>query len=237
LYRANRRKIVIVSPGVDVSLFHPLPAEEARRQIGLPEDVNILLSVGRIEPLKAIDTVIRALAIICVLERHIYEHLRYVVVGGNLGSPIESEMMRLKALAHELAVNDHVDFVGAKDQSKLALYYSAASVVVMPSDYESFGMVALEAMASGTPVIASAVGGLAYLVKDGETGYLVPSREPEVLAATIVKYLKLSAAGKIRMRKAALALAGRYTWVEVADSLVLLFEELLQNGEASRHKN
>jgi D-inositol-3-phosphate glycosyltransferase len=107
------------------------------------------------------------------------------VIGGDDEASESHEMNRLKELREELGVDDLVTFMGARDQDRLQYYYSAAQVVVMPSDYESFGMVALEAMACGTPVIASEVGGLAYLVQDAVTGFHVPYRDPEELAGKI----------------------------------------------------
>lgn len=169
LYHADMRKIKVVPPGVDTARFHPLPPEDARREIGMPEHQNMVLFVGRIEPLKGIDTLIRAVAQLCRED----SDMCVVVIGGDEEVSESQEMVRLMELREELGVNDLVTFLGARDQNRLQYYYSAAQVLVMPSDYESFGMVALEAMACGTPVIAFARGAAPEIIIDGETGFLV----------------------------------------------------------------
>lgn len=222
LYRADRRKIVIVPPGVDAGRFRPMPAEQARLQVGLDPQQNVLLFVGRIEPLKAVDCILEALAIIQRERPDLLDNTRFLVIGGRPGDP---ELTQLERLAHTLGIADHVDFIGSKDQSLLPAYYAAATAVMMPSDYESFGMVALEAMASGTPVIASKVGGLAYLVEDDRTGYLVPAREPSALADRIALLL---AQPETRQRLGAQAaqVAAQYTWARIVDRLLVVFEDM-----------
>jgi D-inositol-3-phosphate glycosyltransferase len=158
-----------------------------------------------------------------------------VVIGGSLDDPGDSELERLRQRVAELSLESSVEFLGAKGQELLPCYYALASAVIMPSDYESFGMVALEAMASGTPVIASEVGGLAFLVRDGETGFLVPVREPAVLADRIARLLS-SAPLQQEMRAAAIALARRYSWPLVADQLLAAFTDMLAQRQVSRHK-
>lgn len=118
-------------------------------------------------------------------------------------------------------------FIGAKDQDALPYYYNAAEALIMPSDYESFGMVALEAMACGTPVIASQVGGLAFLVRDGETGYLVPVREPAALAEAIGKTVS-NPEHHAKMSEAAAEVAEQYSWGRIVDQLLVVFSELLE---------
>jgi len=136
-------------------------------------DIPVILFVGRIEPLKGVDTLIQAMSCLQVKEAD-GKPLHLAIIGGDpAASPEEmnTEMARLQKLCADLGLDQSVVFLGMRDQDKLPYYYSAAEVVVMPSHYESFGMVALEAMACGTPVIASEVGGLGYLVRDGETGF------------------------------------------------------------------
>ncbi|MCA9916014.1 MAG: glycosyltransferase, partial [Anaerolineae bacterium] len=189
LYRADRRKITIVPPGVNVNHFQPVSQDIAKKQLGIPQDTQLLLFVGRIEPLKAVDTVLEALAFIRHQSVDLLQNLRFAIIGGDPQDTTDAELSRLKMLSEELHLNCIVSFLGAKDQALLPYYYSAAVAVIMPSDYESFGMVALEAMASGTPVIASQVGGLAFLVRDRQTGFLVPAREPQALAECITTLL------------------------------------------------
>jgi D-inositol-3-phosphate glycosyltransferase len=206
LYRADRRKIDIVPPGVDLERFRPLPPDDAKGHIGVLGHHRMLLFVGRIEPLKGVDTLLRAVAILRDQNPTLLEDLCVCVIGGDPeDEPPDAEMVRLRSLREELNLRDRVTFLGARDQDMLHYYYSAAEMLIMPSDYESFGMVALEAMACGTPVIASEVGGLAFLVQDGETGFHVPNQEPEALAD-------------------AHQLAQEYGWPQIGDRLLDVFE-------------
>jgi D-inositol-3-phosphate glycosyltransferase len=224
LYRADRRKIVVIPPGVDASRFQPIPKEEAKRQLDI--DCNLLLFVGRIEPLKAVDMIVEAIDLIRRDQEQVLEQVCFSVIGGDLANPAERELARLKALVEELGLGDVVSFLGAKDHNLLSLYYAAATAVIVPSDYESFGMVALEAMASGTPVIASEVGGLAFLVRDQETGFLIPSRDPAALAEGITTLLIEPEKCKLLGQNAA-ALAQQYTWTNIVKQLKAVFDEVM----------
>jgi D-inositol-3-phosphate glycosyltransferase len=226
LYKANQSKLVIIPPGVDVSHFYPIPSDEAKMYVGLKPDDHMVLFVGRIEPLKGVDTLIQAMS--CVqLKQDQPVHL--AIIGGDpAASPQEmsEEMARLQKLCDDLAVGQTVVFLGKRDQDKLPYYYSAAQLLVMPSHYESFGMVALEAMACGTPVVASEVGGLAYLVKDGETGFTIPDQEPERLCEKISLLLndtQLHAA----MSQRAVEYAQDYAWEKIANQIVGVYEGLV----------
>ena len=164
LYQADTRKVVVIPPGVDISRFYPIHPDEAKEVIGVPPCDKTLLFVGRIEPLKGIDILIQAIGL--MQAKQVYVCL--VVIGGDADAETESssdEMERLKAMREQAGLKDLVTFLGKRSQDTLPYYYSAAEVVVVPSHYESFGMVALEAMACGTPVVASQVGGLAFLVQ------------------------------------------------------------------------
>ncbi len=225
LYRADRRKIIVAPPGVNTQQFYPLPMDEAKRQLHFPHDVNLLLFVGRIEPLKAVDTILHALNVLRKSSPELVHKTRFMVIGGNPDNPKDSEISRLKTLVAELGLYDVVQFLGAKDQSELRNYYSASTAVLMPSDYESFGMVALEAMASGTPVIASQVGGLAFLIEDGRSGYLVPVRDSVALAERIRELLS-DPLRQRELRRGAAERAAHYTWPATADSLLAHFEQI-----------
>lgn len=227
LYRADRRKITVCPPGVNTNRFYPLPQSTAREQLNIPPDDNLLLFVGRIEPLKAVDSIIEALAILRQNHPDLLQKTRFAVIGGNPSDKTDMDMRALQQLTDELGLNQVVSFLGAKGQSKLTQWYAAATAVIMPSEYESFGMVALEAMATGTPVIASEVGGLAYLVKDNETGYLVPSRAPSSLADRIVDVLD-NPTERQQMATHAAALAKTYAWEVIAGRLLMIFEEILR---------
>ena len=128
----------------------------------------------------------------------------------------------------DLGISDLITFLGSKDQDTLVYYYSAAEMVVMPSHYESFGMVAIEAMACGTPVIASDVGGLSFSIEDGFNGYLVPGRDPEALANKIILLLKYPTL-RDQLSEQAQTWVKRYSWVNIADEIEDVFERTLRN--------
>ncbi len=226
LYRANRRKIDIVPPGVNVPHFRQISPQAAREQLDIPADTHLLLFVGRIEPLKAVDTILRAMHTLKTDAPDLLQALCFMVIGGQPDDTSDPEMQRLQRLTRELNLDEQVLFAGAKERDELPAYYAAASAVIMPSDYESFGMVALEAMASGTPVIASEVGGLAFLVEDAATGYLVPAREPGQLADRI-KTLVSDEANRQQMGEQAARHATDYAWPTIADRLLAIFEDIL----------
>src|SRR5574339_473016 len=215
LYKANQSKLVVIPPGVDVSHFYPIPADEAKLYVGLKPDDRMVLFVGRIEPLKGVDTLIQAMSCLQLKERY---PVHLAIIGGDpAASPQEmsAEMARLQKLCDDLAVGQTVVFLGKRDQDKLPYYYSAAELLVMPSHYESFGMVALEAMACGTPVIASEVGGLAYLVRDGETGFTIPAEEPDTLCEKLT-WLLNDPALHAKMSGQAAQYAQDYAWEKIA---------------------
>jgi D-inositol-3-phosphate glycosyltransferase len=206
LYRANRHKIEIVPPGMNPERFHPLPRQIIREQMRLPLDKRLLLFVGRIEPLKGVDTILHAMTLLREQQPEALDNLCFMIIGGDPNDTRDPEMKKLRELTGQLGLEEQVCFLGAKEQAQLPAYYAAADAVLVPSDYESFGMVALEAMACGTPVIASEVGGLAYLIKDGETGYLVPVRDASAFAAEHAKH---------------------YAWSSIAERLLTLFADVL----------
>jgi D-inositol-3-phosphate glycosyltransferase len=228
LYRANRRKIDIVPPGVDLEHFRPLDMILAKEKIGLSPDQRMLVFVGRIEPLKAVDTICEALALLKNDDPRMLKNICIQIVGGDPDDRTVSnmEMNRLRALCDQLGLNDVVLFICAKDQSVLPYYYNAAEALIMPSDYESFGMVALEAMACGTPVISSQVGGLAFLVKDYVTGFHVPIREPQALAERIHMLLG-NTENRQRMGQMARKAAEAYSWDHIVQQLLQVFGGLL----------
>ena len=231
LYEVQTDHVRVIPPGVNLGWFNPIPEDEAREYIHCPIDKRMLLFVGRIEPLKGIDTLLRALAELKdrgVFDRH---NLQLSVIGGDASvseSQMTREMARLNRLRRELGLKDFVNFLGKKDQGTLPYYYSAADIVVVPSHYESFGMVALEAMACGTPVVASQVGGLAYLIKDGETGYHVPDQDPIALSDQLIAILDDDALYQ-RMSQNAAEYAKDFSWQVIAEQMVDLYKEIIDN--------
>jgi D-inositol-3-phosphate glycosyltransferase len=228
LYKANANKLVVIPPGVDVCHFYPIPADEAKMYVGLKPYDRMVLYVGRIEPLKGVDTLIQAMSCLQWKEER---PVHLAIIGGDpAASPREmsAEMARLQQLCDDLSVGQTVVFLGKRDQDKLPYYYSAAELVVMPSQYESFGMVALEAMACGTPVVASEVGGLAYLVRDGETGFTIPDQEPDMLCEKI-SWLLNDHDLRATMSQRAVEYAQAYAWENISAQIVDVYQGLLES--------
>jgi D-inositol-3-phosphate glycosyltransferase len=229
LYGADGDKISVVPAGVDLSLFRPLPRAEARRYLGVPPEHKMILFVGRIQPLKGIDTLMRAMKQVIHQYPELKGSLCVSIIGGDPNPDSEGELAefeRLNRLRAELGIGDLVTFLGAKDQDSLVTYYSAAEMVVMPSHYESFGMVALEAMACGTPVIGSDVGGLAFSIEDGFNGYLVPGKDPAALADKIALLLRRTGL-RDHLGEQAIRWAERYSWSTIADEVLDVYQMVL----------
>ena len=232
LYQAPEDKIAIVPPGVDTSRFYPIPSDEARESIGLPSGERILLFVGRIEPLKGLDTLLRAIALLRESGVQCQAPHFLVVIGGDpaaSGENLNSEMTRQLALSRELGLDDLVLFLGKRGQDTLPYYYAAADVLIMPSHYESFGMVALEAMACGTPVVASQVGGLAFLVQDGQTGYAVPNGDVPALSERLTRLLTNPTLRETLGRQAA-DYARQYSWDNIVTRLLEVYRNVLPSS-------
>ena len=230
LYNASARKMTVIPPGVDTTRFYPIPHDEARAVIGIPSDDEMILFVGRIEPLKGVDTLIRAVAHMHetgVLQR--YPHYLSIIGGDPEATPekMNQEMVRLQRMCRELGIGDMVVFHGKRGQDALPYYYSAASMLVVPSHYESFGMVALEAMACGTPVVASQVGGLAFLVQDGVTGFVVPDGEPDILGDRLTRLIS-DPVLRDRMGADAARYAQGYAWKNIAAQVTQVYNKVLE---------
>ena len=222
LYGGEPGRIRIVPPGVDHAFFGPGHRPQARRALGLPLDGRLLLFVGRIQPLKRADVAIEALA---ELRAHGDEPYRLVVVGGPSGPHGEKSLQSLHDVADARGVREFVHFIEPQPHELLSSYYRAADVCLVPSRSESFGLVALEAAACGTPVVASAVGGLTTLVDDGHTGYLVDEPDPRAYAAAVRRVFERPL-GPERLSTASVLRARLYTWRAAAATLVELHDEL-----------
>ncbi|GAG51429.1 unnamed protein product, partial [marine sediment metagenome] len=186
-YDAPPETIKVIPCGVNLDLFQPVDKGTARRHLGFDDD-GIILFVGRIDPLKGIDRLLTAMT---YLEKQ--QGLRLVIIGGDDDS--EAEVERLRRLSQELHIQDSVTFAGPVGHEVLPCYYSAAHVCVIPSYHESFGLVALESLACGTPVVAAGVGGIESIVRQGKTGYVVKDNAPIRLADRIAALLARPDAG------------------------------------------
>jgi D-inositol-3-phosphate glycosyltransferase len=221
LYLADPARIRIVAPGVDHAFFGPGDRRQARRALALDEKGPLLLFVGRIQPLKGVPIAVRTLA---ALGRD-HPDARLVVVGGPSGPEGETEVESIAALVAELGLEGRVSFVPPRPHELLSTYYRAADVCLVPSRSESFGLVALEAAACGTPVVASDVGGLRSLIDHGRTGYLVEDRAPESFAAWVRQIVAEPLLAE-RLSTGAVMRARRYTWARAAHLLREIDAEL-----------
>ena len=237
LYGASPRQVETVSPGVDLSLFRPVPGNAApgnaapdnaapgnaalRRRLGLAPDAVVLVFAGRIQPLKGPDVALRAAASLLRLSPALAGRLTVVFVGGPSGSEVGAPG-RLSALAASLGIAGRVRFEPPCSQRELADWYRAATMVLVPSHSESFGLVALEAQACGTPVVAAAVGGLRTAVRDGFSGVLVDGHDPEAWARVLAG-LASSPPRLAELSRGAVAHASGFGWPATADRLVEVY--------------
>jgi D-inositol-3-phosphate glycosyltransferase len=220
LYDADPVRLSLVPCGVDPKKFRPIESREARKALGLADRPTVVY-VGRLVPRKGVDTLVEAFALLP-------DRLdaRLVIVGGEPGTRVSPEAGRLSALAGELGVRQRVTFTGSRPQKELRHYYGATDVAVTVPHYEPFGMTPLEAMACATPVVGSRVGGIKTSVADGETGYLVPPKDPEVLASRLLRLLSDGTLRDRMGRAARRRIEEHYTWERVAMLAAAAFSEV-----------
>jgi D-inositol-3-phosphate glycosyltransferase len=222
LYDADPGRVEVVHPGVDLDVFRPVAAAEARAGLGLPVDADVLLFAGRIQPLKAPDVLLHAVAEMLERDPGRRGSLVVPVVGGPSGSGLDKPQA-LADLAADLGIADIVRFVPPVSQAELARWYAAATAVAVPSYNESFGLVAAEAQATGTPVVAAAVGGLTTVVRHGRSGLLVDGHDPRDWAAALTRVLD-DADLRLRLEAGALEQARLFSWDATADRTLEVYE-------------
>jgi D-inositol-3-phosphate glycosyltransferase len=217
-YGALPNKIGIAPCGVNLELFRPVDRIAAREKLGVA-DKKILLFVGRIDPVKGIDQLIRTMTYLRPVKGH---HL--IIIGGDENS--RRELEKLKRLSEELKIQDSVTFHGMVRHDQLPYYYSAADVCIVPSYYESFGLVALESLACGTPIVAADVGDLKNFIRQEETGFVVADNAPEKLAAGITRFLSRSDRDgeSILLNRASVS---KSSWAHIADLVIKELQAVL----------
>ena len=217
-YGASPETIGVVPCGVNLDHFRPLDKSAARQQLGFAKDESIVLYVGRFAPVKGIDRLMEAIA---HLQHH--QRIRLVIVGGDGdGSP---EYKNFRRLARKLSIQDSVTFIGRIEQDGLPPYYSAADVLAVPSHYESFGLVALESLASGTPVVATRVGAMESILKEGETGHVVNNGSSRELAKGIEEFISDSNGLSPHEVRASVI---KYGWANVASAMIDEYSAVLR---------
>ncbi len=228
LYDADPARVEVVHPGVDLDVFGP--SSSARSRLGLREDAVVLMFAGRLQPLKAPDVLLHAVRRLLERDPSLRPRLVVPVVGGPSGSGLERPGS-LAGLADSLGLADVVRFVPPVAQSTLADWYAAATLVCVPSYNESFGLVAVEAQACGTPVVAAAVGGLTTVVRDGSSGLLVEGHRPDDFARAMERVVR-DPDLRARLSRGALARAAGFAWDRTADRTV----EVYRAAAASRRR-
>jgi D-inositol-3-phosphate glycosyltransferase len=215
-YDADPARVEVVHPGVDLDAFRPVPMHDARARLGLPADADVLLFVGRIQPLKAPDVLLRAAHALLRRDPSRRSKLVVAVVGGPSGTGLEHPTA-LADLADSLGIADVVRFVPPVHRDQLVDWYAAATLVCVPSYNESFGLVAVEAQAVGTPVVAAAVGGLTTVVADGTSGILVAGHDPDDYARVFERIID-GPGLRAELSAGATAQAADFSWDRTADA-------------------
>lgn len=231
-YGADPTRIQVVPCGVDLQRFCPRPQHEARLRLGLPAEERLLVCVGRMEPLKGMDALIRALPLVVASG----VSAQVLLIGGEderHPHAWNAEQRRLDALRRALGVAERVHFLGAQPQERLPDFFAAADVVAAPSHYESFGLAALEALACGAVVVASNVGGLGLTIEDGRSGLLTPPGDYEALASRILSVLT-DAERAAALRREARRRAEQYDWAVVTQRIVGIYERVIAERRAAR---
>ncbi len=239
LYGADPAKVQTVNPGADLSVFRPGGPQgraAARRGLGVAPDAVVLLFVGRVQPLKGPDVVLKAAARLLESDPGLRGNLQVVLVGGPSGRQERADPDRMRELAAQLGISDAVRFEPPCPQDELAQWYRAATLMLTPSHTESFGLVALEAQACGTPVVAAGVGGLRTVVRDGVSGVLVDGHDPADWARAIRRLVR--APGLLRELSAgALRHASAFGWSATVDRLAKVYTNAMDEAVASRGGN
>ncbi len=218
-YNAEPQKMSVVPCGVNMDLFRPVDKADARKRLGFNAKEKIILYVGRFAALKGIDRLLKAMTHLNDLQ-----DLKLVIIGGDgAGAP---EYIEFQKLSSELDINDKIFFAGRLDQEELPQYYSAADLLALPSYHESFGLVALEALACGTPVVATDVGAVDSIISQGKTGCVVADSKPSAFAKAIREFVS-KPPGKIESVDFTRNSVRQFNWPEIADAMISEYQSML----------
>jgi D-inositol-3-phosphate glycosyltransferase len=235
-YGISSSKIRVIYPGVNKKLFYPLNQEDVRQEVGFREDDKIVLYVGRVESVKGLFFLIEALESLRKEAPFLSSQLKLIVVGGGTKSsdhPKNEEINRIQKAIAEKDLRNEVFFLGSKKQNQLKKYYSAADVLVMPSLYESFGLVVVEALACGTPVIASRIGEMMNIIKEGKNGFYFNPNDPSSLSFGLSYFFSIKSslwkAEKIRQD-----ITNRFLWETTAKETYDVFKAIIGRSSTRR---
>ena len=229
-YQADPRKIDVVNPGVDLELFSPGSQTKARKKLGIPLDASMLLFVGRIQPLKAPDILMRAAAELISMRPELLSSLLVVICGGVSGTGADHPEA-LRDLASDLGLLDLIRFEPPSSREELVTWYRAADLTVVPSYSESFGLVAIESQACGTPVVASAVGGLKTAVADGVSGRLIQGHNP-IAFSHVLNQLLMNPTLRAELSAGSRMHAAAFGWENTTSGLINSYELALNKSRA-----
>ncbi|MBI3379741.1 glycosyltransferase [Candidatus Gottesmanbacteria bacterium] len=228
-YKADAQKIFVVAPGVNHHVFKKIDRKKARMKIGITSDEKIILFVGRIDPIKGISILINAVSKLSKKFTDFKDNFKVLLIGGDIESRTfwrNPEVIKIQTLIERLDLACCIKFIGNRPHNVLPYYYSASDIVIMPSRYESFGLVVLEAMASGTAVIASKVGGLSYLIKDKVSGRFFRSGDVENLGEVIWELLN-DDKQRDNLGKKAIIESQKYCWDLQAEKIIGFYKKYL----------
>jgi glycosyltransferase involved in cell wall biosynthesis len=226
LYYVPEEKIKVIPCGFDGTEFYPIDRRRARLKLGLHPDEPVILQLGRMVPRKGVENVVRSLALVNGRRE---QPARLLIVGGETDDPNPlktPEIARLQAVAAEHNLLSQISFVGRKQRGQLKYFYNAADIFVSTPWYEPFGITPLEAMACGTPVVGSNVGGIKFSVKHGKTGYLVPPNEPEILSERLLEILDNPALSRTFSLNAVKHVNSLFTWDKVAAGIAKVYDRV-----------
>jgi D-inositol-3-phosphate glycosyltransferase len=230
LYDADPGRVDVVRPGVDLDVFHPGARSQARARVGLPKDAVVLLFVGRLQPHKGPDVLLHTAAELARRDASLRDRLVVAIVGGPSGRSCAG-VEALSGLAGRLGLDGHVRWTPPVPQAELADWYQAADLTIVPSHSESFGLVALESQACGTPVVAADVGGLSTAVRDGQSGVLVDGHDPR-LWADVVAQLLADPGRRAQLGAGGVAHAAGLSWSATAARMAQVYAEAIRQHGA-----
>lgn len=234
-YEADAQRVDVIHPGVDLDVFNRGEGKEsARAKMQLAVDDFVLLFVGRIQPLKAPDVLLNAVAELIKMRPNVQSKLKVLICGGPSGTGLEHPQS-LSDLASKLGISPMVEFLLPRPANELVDLYRAADLVVVPSHSESFGLVAVEAQACGTPVVAAAVGGLVTAVKNDYSGLLLGNHQPKNWAMTILQLLEKPEL-RAQMSQNAINHASKFSWTVTADALLETYRKSMETYGVVAHE-